>query len=121
MTDNSVNNIVTEASKHEVLTVLTWNIESAKKNIFTLKNIVEQERPSLIFISEPQVFQSDINALMDYIKADYCHFLNSEDLHDTEISLISSHAVGGTLCLWKRRLDPYVTVHPVNSSAFNPP
>jgi hypothetical protein len=118
VTDNSVND--TEASPNEDMTVLTWNIESAKKNIFLLKDILEHELPSLVFLSEPQTFQADIGHLMDYLKGDYCYFLNSEDCHTTELPLVSSHAVGGTLCLWRRCLDPFVTVHQVITSSFTP-
>ena len=118
MIDNSVAD--TEALETQVHTVLTWNIESTKNNIFLLKEILEQELPSFAFISEPQVFQADINIFMDYIKADYCHFLNSEDLHDTDIPMVSSHPVGGTLCLWRRGIDPYISVHNVASSSFTP-
>ena len=63
MIDNSVPN--TEAFTAQDLTALTWNIESAKNNIFLLKEVLEQEQPSPVFLSEPQVFQSDISHLMD--------------------------------------------------------
>ena len=79
-----------------------------------------QESISMAFISEPQVYQADINSYMDYIKAEYCYFLNSEDLHNSDIPMITSHATGGTLCIWRRSLDPYVTIHPVTSSSFTP-
>ena len=80
----------TEASSKD-LTALTWNIESAKKNIFFLKDILEARLPSLVFLSEPQAFQADINHIMDYVRGDYCHFLNSEDLHNTT-------------CLWSQTM-----------------
>ena len=85
-----------------------------------LKDVLDEHQPSLIFLSEPQVFQADIHLYMDYIREKYCHFLNSEDLYNSEIPLVSSHAVGGTLCLWKRSLDPYITIHNVTSSSFTP-
>ena len=50
----------------------------------------------------------------------HCYSLNSDDLHDPELSLVKSKAVGGTLVMWRRCLDPYITVHPVQSSAFLP-
>ena len=118
MTDNSVNH--TEAITDKALTALTWNIESVKKNIFMLKDVLEKESPSLVFLSEPQAFQADIGYVMDFIKADYCHHLNSEDLHDPDLPLVSNHAVGGTLCLWKRCLDPFISVHHVSTSSFTP-
>ena len=109
----------TEASSKD-LTALTWNIESAKKNIFFLKDILEARLPSLVFLSEPQAFQADINHIMDYVRGDYCHFLNSEDLHNPDLPLVTNHAVGGTLCLWRRSLDPFVTIYPATNSSFTP-
>ena len=102
------------------MTALTWNIESLKKHIFVLRDILKSESPSLAFLSEPQVFQADISLLCDYIKEEYCYFLNSEDLYDPDLPLTTNHAVGGTLCLWKRSLDPFITVHHVTTSAFIP-
>ena len=118
MIDNSVPE--TEASTGQDLTALTWNIESAKNNIFLLKEVLEHEQPSLVFLSEPQVFQSDINHLMNYISGDYCFFLNSDDIYNPELPLVSNHASGGTLCLWRRNLDPFVSVKNVSTSAFTP-
>ena len=116
MTDKSV--LVADAlsGSENTLSVLTWNIESAKKNIFLLKDVLENESVSLAFLSEPQVFQADIISL----RGEYCYFLNSSDLHDPELPLISTHATGGTLCLWKRCLDPYITVHKTNNPSFIP-
>ena len=76
--------------------------------------------PSLVFLSEPQAFQADINDIMDYVKGDYCHYLNSEDLHSPDLPLVTNHAVGGTLCLWRRSLDPFVTIYPATNSSFTP-
>ena len=118
MIDNSVPN--TEAFTAQDLTALTWNIESAKNNIFLLKEVLEQEQPSPVFLSEPQVFQSDISHLMDYIRGDYCYFLNSEDIHNPELPIVTSHANGGTLCLWRRNLDAFITVKQASTSAFTP-
>ena len=97
---------------------ITWNIESLKKNIFFLKEVVETRRPSLVMLSEPQTHQADVAPIMDYLAGDFCYYLNSEDLHHQELPLVSNHAVGGTMCLWSRSLDPYVTVHPTPTSAF---
>ena len=118
MNDNLVSN--TEAFTAQDLTSLTWNIESAKNNIFLLKDVLEHEHPSLVFLSEPQVYQSDISNLMDFIKGDYCYFLNSEDIYNPDLPLVTNHASGGTLCLWRRSLDAFVTVQQVSCSAFTP-
>ena len=57
---------------------------------------------------------------MDYIRGDYCYFLNSDDIHNPELPLVTSHAIGGTLCLWRRNLDAFITVKQVSTSAFTP-
>ena len=57
---------------------------------------------------------------MDYVRGDYCHFLNSEDLHNPDLPLVTNHAVGGTLCLWRRFLDPFVTIYLATNSSFTP-
>ena len=117
MTDNSV--LVTDTSKRD-LEILTWNIESVKKNIFLLKDTLENEDISLAFLSEPQIFQADIINLIGYVNGDFCYFLNSQDLYDPELPLVSSHAIGGTLCLWRKSLDPFITVYKTTSPSFTP-
>ena len=54
----------------------------------------------------------------EYVGGEYCFFLNSEDLHQEELPLVSNHASGGTMLLWSRLLDPYVTVQPPTTSSF---
>ena len=117
MIDKSV--LATDASDRDI-EVLSWNIESIKKNIFLLKETLENEEISLAFLSEPQVFQADILNLIKYVKGDFCYFLNSKDLYDPELPLVSSHATGGTLCLWRRSLDPFITVYKTTSPSFTP-
>ena len=85
-----------------------------------LKDCLYQYTPSLAFISESQTFQSDISGLMQHIQGEYCFFLNSEDYHDPEIALVKNTTPGGTLLLWKKNLDPYVSIHPVQTSSFSP-
>ena len=46
--------------------------------------------------------------------------LNSEDLHNPELSLTTSRAKGGTMVMWQKHLDPYVTVNVPDSSSFLP-
>ena len=57
---------------------------------------------------------------MDYFKGKYSFFLNSEDLHDPDIPLLCNRAKGGTLIMWEASLDPFVSVHVSDSSAFLP-
>ena len=85
-----------------------------------LKDCLHQYRPSLGFISESQTFQSDIGGLMQHIQGEYCFFLNSEDYHDPETALMKNTTSGGTLLLWRKDLDPYISIHPVQTSSFSP-
>ena len=73
-----------------------------------------------MFLSEPQVFQADIKGFLTNVQHEYYFSLNSDDLYDPELALMKSKAVGGTLALWRRWLDPFISVHPVQSSAFLP-
>ena len=85
-----------------------------------LAEVLRSEMPSLVFLSEPQVFQSDIQNTAQYFQPDYCYFLNSEDSNDPDLPLVSSKAKGGTMILWRKYLDPFIKVVNVNSSAFLP-
>ena len=63
---------------------------------------------------------------MEYLRGEYSYSLNSMDVQDPELPLVKSKAFGGSMILWKHCLDPYITVHPVNTSSilpiiFNPP
>ena len=99
---------------------MTWNIESIKSHIYVLCGILTDKRPDLVFISEPQIFQSDISETMSCLKGEYVFHLNSDDLHDPELALIKSRAVGGTLVMWRKWIDPYVTIHHVTTNSFLP-
>ena len=91
-----------------------------KRNLFSLRNFTDLHSPHLIFLSEPQLFQSDLPLLVKYFKGEYSVALNSEDLHKPELSLTSSRAKGGTMVLWSKKLDPYLTVHLPKSASFLP-
>ena len=99
---------------------MTWNCEGLKTNIFTLKIFLREKSPDLCFLSEPQLFQSDSQVTLDYIRGDYCFALNSDDSHDPELPLVRNKSVGGTLCLWRKWLDPFVTVLKLVSPSFIP-
>ena len=58
------------------------------------------------------VFLSDIDLCMKNVCHEYSYWLNSDDRFDPELSLSSSRANGGTLAMWRKHLDPYITVHP---------
>ena len=74
----------------------------------------------MAFISEPQVYQTDVAQYMRGVQHEYCYSLNSDDLRDPELPQIKSRAIGGTLVLWRKYLDPYISIHLVESSAFLP-
>ena len=63
--DNSVNN--TEAQPPKTLAILTWNCENIKNNIFSLKDSLGRHPADLMFLSEPNIFQSDISPTLDQL------------------------------------------------------
>ena len=99
---------------------IVWNIENMKRNLFSLKNYLHIHTPDLVFLSEPMMFQCDFLNIMEYFKGEYCASLNSEDLHNPELPLISSRAKGGTLVMWRSSLDPFITTHITDTSSFLP-
>ena len=77
-------------------------------------------RPHLVFLSEPQAFNCDIDNIMTFIKGDYGYRLNSEDIFDPDLPLLKSKASGGTMVLWRRELDPYIDIQAAPSSSILP-
>ena len=57
---------------------------------------------------------------MQEFRSMYFSSLNSPDLYDAELPLKKSRCFGGTMALWKREHDPYISIHKVASSAFLP-
>ena len=110
----------TAKASSQILTVLTWNIEGLKRNVFVLSDILRGKNCSLAFLSEPQAYQSDLHYVSQYLGSDYYLTLNSDDLYDTELPLYKSKAKGGTMVLWQKWLDPYIQVITVTSTAFLP-
>ena len=76
---------------------MTWNIEGFKRNVLNLKDLISAEAPHMIFLSETQIFQSDIAHIASYLQGEYFYLLNSEDQFDQDLPLIKSRAVGGTM------------------------
>ena len=77
-------------------------------------------------MSEPWLFQSDLNLATNLLNTHYKIFLNSDDLFDPNLPLIQSRPQGGTLTMWKSELDPFITVLPPQTSRistiiFDPP
>ena len=93
------------------LKILSWNISGFSRNKFNLCSIILDEDPSLIFISEPWLHLPDAFTATDQINNKFNYFLNSEDRHDELLLLQRARAHGGTMTLWKKDLDPYVTIH----------
>ena len=99
---------------------MTWNIEGLRRNVFNLKYFVEQHAPDLIFLSESQIFATDIDLVMSHLHGEYSWFLNSEDKHDPELPMVKTRSYGGTLVMWKSKHDPFIVPHQVTSSSFLP-
>ena len=100
--------------------MLTWNIEGLKRNIYELKELTRIYSPSLILLSEHQLFQCDAEQNMSYFKGEYMFYINSEDQFDPDLPLTSSRAHGGTMAMWKIEWDPFISVHPPPSSSILP-
>ena len=109
-----------QISKFSSYSVLSWNCEGLARNLHNIKYFASLHQVDFIFISEPQIFQNDVGTLMKYLHGEYKYSLNSEDVHNPDLPLSSSKAKGGTMILWKASLDPFITVHPVSSTAFLP-
>lgn len=109
-----------EASPPKQLTALTWNIEGIKNNIFMLTEVLKDDSPDFVFLSEVQIFQCDLSYVAQFIAGEYCYHLNSEDSCDPELPLVQNRAKGGTMLLWRKWLDPFVNVINVNTAAFLP-
>ena len=99
---------------------MLWNIEGFERNAHNIAAIVESEQPDFIFLSEPQIYNCDIDLAMSYIAGSYSYYLNSEDKFNPDLPFLKSKAHGGTLVLWKHFLTPFITIHPPPSSAILP-
>ena len=66
------------------------------------------------------MFQCDLTHSMQLFSADYVAHLNSADVFNLDLPFISSSANGGTLAMWKRQLDPFITVLPTSSDSVLP-
>ena len=100
--------------------VLTWNIENIKTHKYSLQHLLLANMPDLVLLSEPQSYQTDIRQALEGVSHEYDFWLNSDDLHDPELPLVKTRAIGGTMVLWRKWMEPYISVYPVQSSAFLP-
>ena len=99
---------------------LTWNIEGFARNVLNLRHYVDLHHPDFIFLSEPQIYANDLELVLGPLSAEYVASLNSADQYDPSLPLVKSKAHGGTLILWQRKHDPFVSVWPVSTTAFLP-
>ena len=99
---------------------MTWNVENLKRNIFNLQHFLDQFSPDFCFLSEPQMFSFDLKRYMTHIGDHYCAELNSDDKEDQDLPLFNNRSHGGTMAIWKKSLDKYISIHQVSSSSFLP-
>ena len=85
-----------------------------------LHGFINLVNPDLVLLSEPMIFASDLDYCMSIFKGEYSFHLNSEDRLDPEIALSKTKALGGTLVMWRKSLDKFVTIHPSPSTSFLP-
>ena len=100
------------------LSVISWNIEGFSRNFYTLFHLVNQYSAKLIFISEPQVYKCDLTTLIQPFIGSYESYLNSEDVHDSELPLTHPRAKGGTMVMWHKSLSPHLKVLETSSSSY---
>ena len=101
-------------------TCITWNIEGFSRGKYGLVNLVDDMSPDFIFLSEPQLYQNDHQLEMNLFNSRYASYLNSEDNFNQDLPLDSIRAKGGTMALWKREIDPFVTIQSCPSPAILP-
>ena len=86
----------------------------------SLQHLIHATSPDFIFLAEPQLFQHDLLQVMEFFKGDYHSSLNSQDKDDPEFALVNTKSYGGTMVMWKRSHDPYITVIPTSSTSYLP-
>ena len=80
--------------------VMSWNIEGLDRNSYNLEHFINSYKPSLVFLSEPQVFSCDVARIMTLFDDNYKYSLNSEGKHDLDIPMDRIRAKGGTMAMW---------------------
>ena len=89
---------------------MSWNIEGLRRNIFNLKELIDEYEPDFVFLSESQLYSCDVNLSMRYLENTYGFYLNSSDKFDHDLPLTHPKAWGGTMAIWKISLDPYLSI-----------
>ena len=88
--------------------------------MYSLLTFAKLTSPDLVFLSEPQIFTSDLTNCMSLFNGEYSWELNSEEKLDPDLAMTKSRATGGTMVLWKKSLDKYITVHQADLASFLP-
>ena len=57
---------------------------------------------------------------MNFIGDSFCAELNSDDKHDLDLPLSQNKSYGGTMAIWKKSIDKYISIYPTPSSSFLP-
>ena len=105
--------------QHMKFVCVLWNIEGLRRNYRSLRFFIEQLSPSLIFLSEPMLFQCDVASIVEFLPYTHYH-LNSEDLYDESLPMERLRSKGGTMALWPANLDPFISILPITTSSILP-
>ena len=76
--------------------------------------------PDLIFLAEPQIFKADLLHCMAPFQGEYSCELNNDENSNPVLAMSKSKAYGGTVVMWRKSLDKFITAHPVPVSGFLP-
>ena len=99
--------------------LLSWNVEGFKRDFSTLLFYIKKYSPSLVFLSEPQIYACNLGEAITGLGG-YKVLLNGEDTYDPDLPLNKLRAVGGTMAIWKSDLDPFISPIPTQSDAILP-
>ena len=97
----------------------SWNLEGFSRSKYSLQNFLDIHSPDFVFLSEPMLFQCDLNSEMQLFRGEYSSCLGSEDLRDPGLPF-HKRAKGGTMALWKKKLDRHVFPCTAPSSSILP-
>ena len=66
------------------------------------------------------MFQCDLENETVLFKGDYCSLLSSDDAFDIDLPLMAKRAKGGTMIMWRKALDAFITPLYAPSSSLLP-
>ena len=55
---------------------------------------------------------------MDIFRGEYCHAINSDDVHDPELPFVKNRSNGGTMIMWKKSMNQFVSIIPTTTPSF---